>query len=70
MEEHTSPIKGTFPNPRTIACKDCMFRDRARVVLDGDVIYVGITRDECGIYSHKPPAVLFRNEPCPDYQRE
>lgn len=70
MEEHVTPIKGQFPNPHTVACKDCVYRDRTVLELSGEKIYVGVTRDICYKFGHKPPEVLFQNAPCDEYQPE
>ena len=70
MEEHTSPIKAQFPNPRKIQCKDCVFRDTTTLELDGETLYVGMTRDTCDRFEHKPYEVLFENAACIEYIKE
>lgn len=70
IEGHRSPMKVQFPNPKTIACKDCIFRDKASIEVDGETIFVGVTRDKCGKYNGKPHEVMFLDKPCPKYRAE
>lgn len=62
-----NPIKAQMPNPNTVKCRDCEHRDRTSMMLDGKVLYVGVTRDTCDMYDHKPPEILFQNAECPNY---
>lgn len=70
MDERLSPIRAQNPDPDKIACKDCIYRDKAELKFEGEVLKVGITRDTCLRYDHKPSEVLFMNEACPQYARE
>lgn len=71
-----TPIRGTWPDPEKVVCRDCAFRDRTVVELFGKTIACGITRDTCDIYkgppstSYKPSEILFYNEPCRYYQKQ
>lgn len=70
------PMKGTFPDPKEIKCKDCAFRDKTVVKLGEKVLHVGVTKAFCKIYEKppktngKPSAVLFQNADCKYYQKE
>lgn len=71
-----SPMNGTFPNEKEIQCKDCAFRDKTVIELDGETIPVGITKSFCKVYepppktNGKPSEVLFYNGDCKYYQKE
>ena len=67
------PIKGFWPDPESIMCKDCIFRDRAEIDLGSKKIKCGITRAECEIYqkpNYKPNAILFQKEKCEYYVKD
>ena len=70
MEDRWSPIKAQTPNPEKISCKDCKYRDKTTFGFDGKVYAVGITRDSCDKFKHKPPEVLFLNDECVEYAKE
>ena len=72
---HYSPMRMQWPNPKTIPCKDCVFRDRTSIEIDGQMFFPGITRDTCGKYdgirgNWKPSKLLFLNEPCKYYKKD
>lgn len=78
-EERWTPITGTFPDEKTILCKDCRFRDKTEVDLFGKLMKVGITRDTCDKYTgyntpdgtgYKPHDVLFNNADCLYYEKD
>ena len=75
-ESAQSPIKGQFPDPKTIVCKDCIFRDKTVVNIGDKKIFAGITKMFCDIYREppestgKPHGVLFNNEDCEFYIKE
>ena len=67
------PMKMQTANKDTIQCKDCLYRDRAFVTVDGEKLETGITKDTCMIFdgkkgNWKPNGVYFRNERCPMYE--
>lgn len=70
------PIRGAFPKAKEIQCRDCFFRDRTVVELDGKKIEAGITKAFCAQFpappdsNGKPLGVLFRGEKCPVYQED
>jgi len=76
MEREFSPLKGAWPDPKKIKCKDCFFRDRAEVKLGERVLKVGITKDYCAKYllppdgNGKPTDVLFYGADCPYYRKD
>lgn len=54
-------------------CKDCIFRDRTTVKLDGEVKHVGATKSVCDIYEYpemKPTGVMNNTAACDFYERE
>lgn len=64
-----SPIKGQMADPEQIFCRNCAFRDKTVINIDGDEIPIGITRDTCDIYvspNLKPTEILLQDAPC-DY---
>ena len=68
------PIKATWPNPKKVCCKDCIFRDKTVVDMYGEIKAVGVTRSTCDIYTRqngtKPNAILFQNEKCRFYKKD
>lgn len=75
-KEAQSPMKGQWPNPKKIACKDCKHRDKTFVEIDGEKIFCGITKSFCDVYrkppesNGKPHDVLFLNEDCEFFEKE
>ena len=68
-----TPMRGTFPDPKKIVCKDCVFRDHTVVELFGKKDACGITRANCEIYKYpanKPHSILFDGGPCQYYTKE
>lgn len=67
-------MRGTFPDPEKIKCKDCKYRDKTVVVIEGKAHYCGVTRGECEKYKWgetmgKPHDVLFQNADCEFYEQ-
>lgn len=75
-EREVSPMKGQFPDPKKIVCKDCFLRDKTAIVLKGKRIEVGVTKSFCDAFpappdsNGKPSDILFRNARCPYYVSE
>lgn len=75
-ENFDQPIHGTWADPKKIMCKDCAFRDKTIVKLDGEILPVGVTRSFCQIYeappktNGKPTGILFQNAECKYYQKD
>lgn len=65
-----TPMQGSFPDAKKIACRDCMFRDKTIVELCGKKIAAGITKSFCKMYQLKPNDVLFLNKPCQFYRKD
>ena len=60
-------------DPNKMPCRDCIYRDRDTMVIDGDVVQTGIMRGTCVFFdgkrgNWKPNAVYFQNEPCLIYE--
>lgn len=73
MKREEQPMKGAWPDPKKIACRNCFFRDRTQITLGEETIPVGITKDFCAVFTGaegKPKGVLFQNEPCPFYEED
>lgn len=67
------PIYPSSPNPNTIKCKDCVFRDRAFIKIGEKTIHCGVTRIECDIYTNpdwKPHKVLYGDSDCDYYVKD
>lgn len=69
------PVTGCFPDRNEISCKDCVYRDKELLELDGEDIPVGITRDTCLVFDgdkvgYKPHDVLFGLEDCNFYEKD
>lgn len=69
-----TPIKGTTPDPATIYCRNCIFRDRTEVKVGKKVIKVGIAKDTCKMYDgkpmRKPSEILFYGVECPYWEED
>ena len=67
------PLKGVFPNPKKIKCKDCVFRDKGQMELGGKAIEYGVTKDQCEIFqkpNYKYHEILFQNANCEFYVKD
>ena len=69
------PMKMQTANVNTIPCRDCIYRDKAFVTVDGERMNTGITKDTCMIYDGrngrwKPNGVYFHSEACAFYERD
>ena len=67
------PMKAKFSDPANIKCKDCVFRDKGKIDVDGRTICYGVTKDECEIYkkpNYKPTKILFNEANCEYYVSE
>lgn len=68
-----TPVRLQKADPNKIKCRDCIYRDTTEVVLSGEKVRVGLTRDTCLIYdgkkgNWKPSGVYYMNENCPFYE--
>ena len=66
-------MKMQTANVNTIPCRDCLYRDKTTIKVDGEIIRVGITRDTCMIFdgkngNWKPSNVYFQSKRCPLYE--
>lgn len=70
------PMKGTYPDPKKIICKDCFNRDRTEVKLGNKVLKVGVTKSFCAAYPEppdsngKPMDILFHGARCRYYVKD
>lgn len=69
------PIKAQTANVNTIRCRDCLYRDRTTITVDGEVMPVGITRGTCLVFDGirgnlKPHDVYYNNALCPMYEQD
>lgn len=68
------PIKGTWPNPKTVVCRDCVHRDKTIVGEGENRVAVGVTRSYCDVYTKttggKPMDILFQGADCDYYMKE
>ena len=58
---------------KPIQCKDCVFRDKTSIKLDGKVVRVGATKSVCKMFEYpeiKPMGVLKNTEECDYYEQE
>lgn len=68
-------MKGQFPDPEKVKCKDCVFRDKTVVNIEGKDLFSGVTRCYCAKYQKgetngKPHDVLFLNADCRYYKKD
>lgn len=67
----TEPMTMQMLHPKQ--CKDCAFRNRTTVNIDGKEIEVGSTKSDCIVYPYpemKPWAVMENREECDYYEKE
>ena len=69
------PMKMQTANKDTIPCRNCIYRDKAFVIIDGEKLETGITKDTCLIFdgkkgNWKPNNVYFHSEMCVFYERD
>lgn len=62
-------------DPEKIRCRDCIYRDRDTMKIDGKVIQTGIMRGTCLIFdgkrgNWKPTRVTLENGDCMFYDKE
>lgn len=75
-ENFDQPIRGSWPDPNKVICKDCAFRDKTSVMLNDKTLYVGVTKSFCKIYEKppktngKPNEILFKNADCKYYMKD
>lgn len=70
-----SEVHAQTANPYKMKCKDCDYRDRDTMIIEGKLILTGIMRDTCAIYdgkggNWKPNSVYFQNEDCEFYKKD
>lgn len=68
------PMKGQWPDPKKVRCKDCVFRDKTVLHLGDKVIPTGVVDCYCKQFpkdtNGKPLEILFRNADCPFYKSD
>lgn len=62
-------------DPNKMNCRDCIYRDKTTMRINGNQIYIGIMRDTCTIFDGKkgrwkPSNVYFLNESCPFHETD
>lgn len=76
MAREFDPIKGMFPDKNTILCKDCRWRDKTTLTINGKEYTPGVTRAFCEKYpappasEGKPDTILFQHGDCAYYELE
>lgn len=71
MAREYDPIRGEFPNPKEVKCKDCLSRLKIKVG-DKDI---GAINAYCNTYTKqnsngKPIGILFKKEDCKYYIKD
>lgn len=61
-------------DPSKMRCKDCLFRDKTVIKLNGREIPVGVMKDTCMMFNKpghwKPTDIVLRNADCLLYERD
>lgn len=71
-----SPMKGVFPDPSKIMCKDCEYRDKTQISIGSNIMNVGVTKAFCEMFpkggesNGKPYDILFQNAKCGFYLKD
>lgn len=66
-----APMTGQMLIPEQ--CKNCIFRDKTKVVLEGKTIDAGASKSVCDMFEYpdmKPVGVLKNTEECEYYEKE
>ena len=68
-------MKGQFPDADKVKCRDCAFKDKTVIDVEGEQIACGVTRSYCDKYpkgktNGKPHDVLFLNADCQYYKKD
>jgi len=68
-------IRAQNADPNKMVCRDCIYRERDTMKIEGKLIQTGIMRGTCLIFDGKngnlkPNNVYFRNEHCPFYEKD
>ena len=66
-------MKMQVADPGRMRCRDCLYRDRDTMKIDGKIIRPGISRATCLVFdgkkgNWKPNNVYFQNEDCLLYE--
>lgn len=68
-----TPMMAQTPDGTKIKCKDCKYRDKTTITVNGKTIPVGITKGNCELFPYpenKPGEILFLNADCGFYEKE
>lgn len=68
-------VKMQVADPERMFCRDCIYREKDTLKIDGKTIQTGISRATCLIFDGKkgrlkPNSVYFQNEPCMFYEKD
>lgn len=60
-------------DPNKIHCRDCLYREKDTMKIDGEVVQTGIMRGTCLVFdgkrgNWKPTSVTLDGERCPLYE--
>lgn len=74
-EKQKEDMHVTWPDLNKISCKDCEYRNKTIVEINGKNIPFGTIKTTCDMYpgypyDEKPSKILFQNEPCELYEKE
>lgn len=70
-----SEVRAQAADPNRIRCRDCIYRDRDTMVIDGETIQTGVMRGRCLMFdgksgNWKPIHVTMYNENCMFYEQD
>lgn len=75
-KQNISEMKGSWPDPEKVACKDCIYRNRDTIELGKKIIKCGVVDSFCEMYpgpptdNGKPLEILFQNASCKFYEKD
>lgn len=75
MSMRNGEIHMQTADPKKMRCRDCIYRDRDTMTLEGEKVLVGVMRDTCLIFdgkrgNWKPTAVMLDGADCLFYERD
>lgn len=75
IPNYEAPMRVQGVNPKTVQCKDCVYRDKTMFDNHGTKIPIEVIGSYCEVYTEeisngKPSGVLFEYEKCKYYMKE
>ena len=68
-------VRAQNADPERMQCRDCIYRDKDTMEIEGKLIQTGVMRGRCLVFDGKrgrwkPNGVYFNGEPCIMYEQD